>query len=552
MRREVYRIWEQAPVRGWELLFHNAPFDLSVAEQAYGVAFPPWDLVHDTQYLIYLHDPHAPDLSLKPSAERILEIPPTERDELKEWILANIAKSTKKNWGAHIWLGPLSLVERYAKQDVVLTRQLFNHLIEPKHLGPYNRERELMPLLVGATRHGIRVATKPLAQACEAARGAQAACEAAIAKHLNAPGLNPHSGAELAKALEKEGAVTQWELTPTGRKSTKKENLMRHIQDKQLLRLLMYTSALQTCIGTFMEPWLEKSAMTGRLHPNWNQVRSMEGKRKGTRTGRLSSDDPNFQNIPVPFAFELPLGLPPMPRMREFILPEEGSIWVSRDFANQEMRILAHYEEGLLHDAFCANPALDPHSMVQGIIKEVTGLSIKRKYVKNIGFGMIYGMGVPALAKQMGVDKPTAKEMINAYHQAIPGVGTLQAGTKRLGQRKKAIKTWGGRSYYAETPITRDGRRWTFEYKLLNYLIQGSAADQTKQCIIEWFKRKRPCDVFTATVHDEINLSIPIDEAREGAAILREVMAMDLFDVPMRSSLEIGNSWGDLIEVKEA
>lgn len=537
--------WES----GEDLLFHNAPFDLAVARKWLGLPTPRWSMVHDTQYLIYLYDPHAKNLGLKPSAERILKIPPAERDELKDWVMRNVPKAKASDWGAYICEAPLELVSKYCRMDVDMTYALYRHLIDKVPIIAYNRERRLEPILTAATIRGVRVNTQGLEHVLAHSQAAQAACEQRIRAMVGVPNLNPHSGSELAAALESGGFVTEWEYTEKGNKRTARECLMRGIENEELKQLLTYTSAMQTCIGTYMEPWLFKAGNTGRLHPNWNQVKS-EGK-GGTRTGRMSSSDPNFQNIPVPFEFPIPKGLAPMPEMRDFILPEDGHVWVSRDFASQEMRLLAHFENGELCEAFNEDPELDPHSMVQELIEAKTGLLLKRKHVKNIGFGIMYGMGIPGLSKQLGVGRKEAMTMVNAYHLALPGIERLQDLTKTRGKMGKPIFTTGGRLYYAEPPQKmKGGRTRSFEYKLLNYLIQGSAADQTKDCIIEWNDIRPLNNLLTAPVHDEINISVPKDDWRHSAEILGEAMANGVaLKVPMLSDIQVGDTWGSIAPV---
>ncbi len=536
-----------------DLCFHNAPFDLSVAHKWFGLEFPEWHRIHDTVYLCYLMNPHADSLSLKPSAEHYLDLPPEEQDDLRDWILDNVKGANKKNWGAFICRAPVELVEPYAKGDTIRTRRLFDHLIEKVPQEPYDRERELMPILVNATVKGIRVDRHALHIAWLACKQSQERCENFIRDKLGMPDLNPHSGIELSKALDAAGKMDQWVLTPTGKKSTARKNLMAGINDQELLQLLMYTGAMQTLLGTFIEPWLEKSEADGRLHPNWNQVRSTEGQRKGTRTGRMSSDDPNFQNVPTPFTFDIHQDLIDMPIMRSFILPEEGHVWLKRDWSGQEMRILAHFEDGALCAAYNDNPDLDPHTMVQEIIHQKVGKLLDRKFVKETGFGMIYGMGANGLATKIGggFTIGEARELQDAYKLAMPGVSIVQAGTKQRGSNGQPITTWGGRKYYAEKPRIIGGAYRSFEYKLCNYLIQGSAADQAKQCLIDWHNGSTGGAVFMAAVHDEINISAPEDTWRPHMKGLKCCMNQDYFDVPMRSSAFMGPTWGDIKEVEE-
>lgn len=111
-----------------ELLFHNAPFDLSVAEKWLGLAFPPWHRIHDTQYLVFHYNPYG-ELALKPASEKILGLEPDERDELHEWIVRNVPGATKKTAGAFTSKAPIELVAPYAIGDVVRTRKLFDYIM---------------------------------------------------------------------------------------------------------------------------------------------------------------------------------------------------------------------------------------------------------------------------------------------------------------------------------------------------------------------------------------------------------------------------------------
>ena len=531
---------------GQPMVFHNAPFDLSVARTHLNLPFPKWENIHDTMFLCYLADPYAESLSLKPSAERYLDIPPVEQDALRDWIVANVPGATVKNFGAHISKAPFEIVSPYAKADVIDTLKLWEYL-HPQYGGEaYDRERQLMPILVAATVRGVRLARGQVEQALGVLEQAHTQCGTAIGAYLGVAGLNVSSGPQLAQALSDADAVTGWDLTPKGARSTAKDSMIKYIKDPILLHHLRYYNTLKTYLGTFLEPWYEMSKMDGRLHPGWNQIRSTEGQRRGTRTGRLSSDRPNFQNPPNPAGLTIPEGLPEIPDLRNYILPEEGHVWIKRDWSAQEIRILAHFEDGDLAAAFRANPRLDPHAMAKKLIYEITGRDYERKFVKETGFGMIYGMGGPGLAKKINKPESYAREIQSAYLLAMPGVKKMQKGTKARGYAGKPIRTWGGREYYTEPPKMIDGTYRTFEYKLLNYLIQGSAGDQCKQSIIDWDAGKGSA-VFMATVHDEINTSVPEDKVKENMGWLQATMEQDYFDVPMLSDGFVGPSWGELV-----
>jgi DNA polymerase I-like protein with 3'-5' exonuclease and polymerase domains len=216
-------------------------------------------------------------------------------------------------------------------------------------------------------------------------------------------------------------------------------------------------------------------------------------------------------------------------------------VWLKRDFSAQEMRIMAHFAEGRLFDAFRLDPTTDPHVAVQKMIKELLGIDMPRKYVKITGFGIMYGRGVPNLSVALGVDQDEGKRVRDAYYAALPEIQQLSYDTRNRGKRGQFIRTWGGRVYYREPDPTRD-----LSYKLLNYLIQGSAADQTKQSMIDWERDRAPGDVLLAAVHDEVNISAPADDVPGAMRRLRLAMNADRFDVPFRSEGYTGPNWGDI------
>lgn len=533
------------------LLFHNAPFDLSVTDGALGTSwfYDDWNRFHDTQYLVFLDDPYASTLSLKPSAERYLGMPPDEQDELKSWILTHVPEATEKDWGGYIAKAPGGLVGKYAIGDVVRTRKLFDHLhpriIERGMQAAYDRERRLMPILYESSRKGIRVSRDRLEKDKHEYSRELDRADDELRTMLKAPGLDFGQRGDLAEALERAGYVTEWALTKTGRKSTAKKSL--RINESGVDSLVRYRGALNTCLSTFIKPWLELSKRDGRLHTSWNQVRTIERDSRGTQTGRLSSNGPNFQNVPTEFDLVVPEGFMALPLMRGYLLPEVGHVWLKRDFSSQEVRILAHFEDGQLQRSYILDPAFDPHKANQVRVLDITGRDFARKYIKITGFSLIYGAGVPGVMRQTEIEEyEVGKQLRDAVLDAMPDVKDLMREIQNAGRRGESIRTWGGRQYYVEPSKIVDGRLRSFEYKLLNYLIQGSAADQTKESIIAWDDQRSWEATFLATVHDEINISAPKDSWQEHMAILKEAMDKDRFDVPFKSEGFIGENWEEI------
>lgn len=535
-------------------LAHNAPFEAAILREYFDYVQKDPLKVHDTQYLLFLADPYALTFSLKPSAERILGLPPDERDDVMAWVLAHVPGAKKSDWGAYICKAPGGLVGKYAVGDTDRTRALFDvlypRILQAGMLEPYRREQYLMPVLSASSARGVRLDVERLGSDIKVYTEAKLKAEQYVYKTLG--DFNIDSDAELASALDRAGQVTEWVLTPTGKRSTSRKNLVGRVKDPALLAYLAYRGVLSTCLGTFAEPWLAQASREGgRLHPQWNQVRGdkgTDGDMSGTRTGRMSCRNPNLQNPPNEFeGLVIPEGLPPPMIMRRYLLPEEGHVWLKRDFSAQEMRIMAHFAEGRLYDAFRLDPTTDPHVAVQKMIKELLNIDMPRKYVKITGFGIMYGRGVPNLSAALGVDQEEGKRVRDAYYAALPEVQQLSYDTRNRGKRGQFIRTWGGRVYYREPDPARD-----LSYKLLNYLIQGSAADQTKQAMIDWDRDRAPGDVLLAAVHDEINISAPKEDAAGAMRRLRFAMNADRFDVPFMSEGYTGPNWGEIVGYKDS
>lgn len=563
-RQIVRDIWRS----GEPMLFHNGNFDVDIAQTHWDMGPVDWRRVHDTLYLVFLHDPHSRDLGLKPSSEKILGMPPEERDEVKDWVLqhktqleAVHGRFTPKEWGAFIAYVPGQIVGPYANGDCKRTLALFNHLYpliyEQGMMGAYDRERQLMPIMLESERRGVRLDMPGLRRDVKVFQNAKELADNWLRKRLKAPNLNIDSDASVAEALFQAGIVTDFKLTPTGKRSVSKKNLLPDMfRDPKVAQVLGYRNRLGTILGTFMENWVELGQYDGRIHTSWNQVRNSESGGGGARTGRMSCR-PSLMNIPTEFedkgdGYIHPefLKVPHLPLVRNYILPEKGHLFGGRDYNQQELRILGHFEDGDLMHAYQENPELDTHSFVKSEIEGILGKEMKRKVIKEINFGTIYGQGVPSLAEKLGEEVVTIQQIKSAQLVALPGLKQLNEGIKRGAKNGLPIRTWGGRLYYKEEGIVINGRKVDFGYKLLNYLIQGSAADCTKQAIINYDAIKKE-GIFLCSVHDENNISAPRKAMKAELKILGEAMADVEFDVEMLSEPYMGPNWGAVEKYKE-
>lgn len=567
------------------VLFQNGKFDLDVADVHMGLEPPSWDKVHDTLFLLFLDDPHQIQLGLKESAARLLDMPPDEQDAVGDWLMANQpvpgvrisrSKSSDHYFGRYIAYAPGDIVGKYADGDVDRTELIFDHLWDKTRdremLVAYDRERRLAPIMMKMERRGLPVDLARLRSDVEHYDRWRQTIDAWIIKHIKADAdINLNSGEQLVSAMVASGRADPDLIprTPTGKFQTNKEALLDGVTDKVLLAVLKYRTQLNTCLNTFMIPWLETAELSGGLiYTTWNQTKSTSGDSNvGTRTGRLSST-PNFQNIPKEFsaifaheesdpvkAKKLPKcpfkDLPALPQVRSYITPFKGHIFIDRDYSQQEPRILAHFDGGDLMDKYLENPWVDFHDYAKAELENM-GKFYDRKPVKNTNLGLIYGMGVGKLAVKNDMSVKESSELKAAILELYPGLKDMYKDMKMRARNKEPIRTWGGREYYCEEPKIVDGRLRHFDYKLVNVLIQGSAADCTKQAIIRYDDAcialgKQDEWPLLLNVHDQLTASVPMKDRDEAMEVLRRTMESVEFEVPILSEGAISaTNWAEL------
>ncbi len=574
----------------YECIFHNAAFDMEVGETHLGLRRPK--VFHDTVFLAYLVDPRFDNLQLKWLADHLLDMPPTEQEELQEWILANVPEAAKKpsKWGAWISEAPGRLVGRYAIGDVVRTLRLFKHLwpqVKARGMLPaYWREIGVTPIKLNMEQQGVNTANKRLKRDLPKFRKAEELLAKRIHKRLRITKayeltcpkgfFNIGSGQQLADALERAGKVDPdgWIYTdpsdtyPDGQRSTKMENLKLTCTDKPLLVDLGMQSVLETYINTFITRWIADGDMSnGFIHPTFNQVRTTDehaaGGTYGTKTGRPSSSRPNFNNIPADVEEsqnrDVLIALAKLLKqtvglnflgMRDYIIPDPGCVFIGRDYNQQELRVLAHYEDGLLLEMYIENPALDIHAMVQVMIFDRLGIEFPRKAIKIVAFTIIYGGGAAKVSFELDCPNDEARMIITAYLNVLPGVRELKKKLMRAGRNGEEIRTWGGRWYRVEEPKFVKGAMRTFEYKLLNLLIQGGAADITKQAMIQTDNTIR--GDIRLQVYDELLVNTRKEDAAHDMPLMKLGMeTIELDCLLPTDGMHSSVSWGRMKKWKD-
>jgi len=571
--REAYRV---ARDDGGGLLFQNARFDLDVADTHFpGLKPPPWQTVHDTLFLLFLDDPRQQEIGLKPSAERLLGIPPDERDAVAEWLVreqpvpnVKITASVKSanTFMRYLRYAPGRLVARYGVGDLDRTARLFK-LLYPRivargMLAAYDRERELAPILLGMDRHGVPVALRRLEHDVEMYTVWREKVSAWLLKKLDAPSLNLDSSAQLLDALLARKLVDSTRLahTASGKLSAAKDSLAPAILDAQVGAALRYRTALGTTLEIFMRPWLAQATRSsGRIFTTWNQVKAYGNNGNtgtiGARSGRLSAS--RFMNIPKRIELiwssevrGLPSppvrGLPPLPHVRGYIEAPRDRWLIDRDYSQQEPRIVAHFDGGHLMRQYNAEPWIDFHDFAREEL-ERSGLHYDRKLVKNTNLGLMYGMGVGKLADKNNMTVEEATRLKRAVLALYPGLREMYRDVQVRAHNNEPIRTWGGREYFCEDPRVVNGRPVRFDYRLVNSLIQGSAADCTKEAVVRYVRATRGTDwPLLLLVHDELVISAPKTQLVDAMEALRIAMESVEFDVPMLSEGAAGARWDAL------
>lgn len=374
----------------------------------------------------------------------------------------------------------------------------------------YKRELRLMPHILKMEQRGINLNGSLLAVDTDHYWGVLDELDDKICEKVGRM-VDVDSNRELADAIEAAGLSKGFATTPTGLRSTSKESLIGAVADPELLGHLLVRGSIATCLRTFMQPWRVQYEAHGRLFMKWNQIRNYSD--TGARTGRISSS-PNLQNIPVEWEalraelakieYQVPENL--LPQVRKYIIPDEGMIFIGRDYSAQEMKLLAHFTNGALLKALQEDPTKDVHLIAAGIA------GITRKVAKTLGFAVLYGAGNGRVAETLGTTVSEATRIKEQYLEALPEIKAFQKELNAIGRSHSYTGTLGGRRYRSQKPAVVKGVFKSFEYKLPNYKIQGSAADQTKEAMIRYAETTL-YGQLVLTVHDQLVTQVPDDPA---------------------------------------
>ncbi len=325
--------------------------------------------------------------------------------------------------------------------------------------------------------------------------------------------------------------------TPKGQPSTSESVLQELATQHPLPRLILEHRSLAKLKQTYTDKLpLQISPKTGRIHTSYHQA--------VTATGRLSSSDPNLQNIPI----RSDEGR----RIRDAFIAEPGYTVFAADYSQIELRIMAHLSQdsGLL-SAFAENQ--DIHRATAAEIFSVETESVttdQRRSAKAINFGLIYGMSAFGLAKQLDTDRKTAQEYIDRYFDRYPGVKTYMDAVRAEAHQNKYVETlMGRRLYLAEIDSKNRQRREYAERAAINAPMQGTAADIIKLAMIDidgWIQQQNPDLKMTMQVHDELVFEIRTEQLETLGDLIKQRMESVLsLDIPLIVDTGSGSNWGE-------
>lgn len=485
---------------------------------------------------------------------------------------------------ANIYRAPPSLVGPYAQSDVDLPLRVLEHqwpaLAAQNLLDVFDLECRLIPLLIEMRMRGVAVNIPRAEQLRDKLLARERAAQSEL-EALAGMSVEVNAAASLAKAFESAG-IAYPRTEKTDAPSFVKTFLAAC--DHPIAAKVLEVRRLEKLRSTFVESYVLADHVSGRLHGQFHPLRKSGGDDDGgTRSGRLSSSAPNLQNLPSRDEELAPL-------VRGLFVPDRGHVgWWSADYSQIEYRIFAHFAVGAGSDGvrrqFCEDPRTDFHEWTLDLVAPIAGWDVStkalrkhwRKPIKNINFGLLYGMGRAKLARSLGLDDAAAADLFDAYHKGVPfAQATMRKYSDHATKfwavdtilgRKSRFELWepdwralsseevafinsspeGGTPLPLKRAVEVYGQvRLAKTHKALNRLLQGSAADLMKAAMVRAWEdgifavTGVPC----LTVHDELDFSdsgTADDAFRELVHVMETVIPLR---VPVRAEVSKGPDWG--------
>jgi DNA polymerase-1 len=427
----------------------------------------------------------------------------------------------------------------YAAEDADITLRLHQHLYPmlaaEANLASVYRDIEmpLLPILARIERTGVKL-DADLLRAHSGTLALQMVQLEARAHQAAGQPFNLNSPKQLGEILFNQLGLKPKKKTPGGAPSTNEDALQELALDHPLPKLILDYRGLAKLKSTYTDklPTMV-NPRTGRVHTNYSQAVAV--------TGRLSSNEPNLQNIPVRSAEGR--------KIREAFIAEPGNVIVSADYSQIELRIMAHLSgDASLLQAFAADADIHAATAaeVQGVALESVTPDMRRM-AKAVNFGLIYGMSAFGLAAQLNVERNVAQAYIDRYFARYPGVLDYMNRTREQAKTDGYVETLFGRRLYLPEIRTAGPRRQGAERAAINAPMQGTAADLIKLAMIAvqgWLNASGLQSKLIMQVHDELVLEVPESElAAVRVGLPQKMCGVAQLNVPLKAEVGVGANW---------
>jgi DNA polymerase-1 len=508
---------------------HNLKYDAHVL-LSHGIKFA--GMRYDTMLESYVWNSVATKHDMGGTAERYLGLQTLKYEDIA-------GKGAKQLTFNQV---PVDRAAAYSTEDADLALRLHKVLWpQLQTIPPLERlyeeiEQPLMPVLMRMEHAGVLV-DRALLKTQSNELAAQLKELLATAHKEAGFEFNIESPKQLQQILFEKLQIPVTRKTPTGQPSTAEDVLEELAQSYALPRIVLDYRALAKLKSTYTDKLPDQiNPRTGRIHTSYHQAVA--------QTGRLSSMDPNLQNIPI----RSPEGR----RIRKAFIAPPGHVLLAADYSQIELRIMAHLSE----DAALLNAFAEDRDVHQATAAEVFGVPIasvdadQRRLAKIVNFGLIYGMSAFGLARQIGIERRTAQKYVDTYFARFPGVKRYMDTTRVLARERGFVETVFGRRLYL--PDIRSGNTQLRQYSersAINAPMQGTAADIIKRAMIAvdaWCQREDVPARIIMQVHDELVLEVREDAVATVTAALHERMdtAAEL-KVPLKIEVGVGASWDE-------
>jgi DNA polymerase-1 len=437
---------------------------------------------------------------------------------------------------------PIEQATAYAAEDADVTLRLHEALWPRLAENPAlvtlfeDIEMPLVPILARMERHGVRIDVGMLRE--QSRELERRILEIEREAHAQAGQVfNIGSPKQIQEVLYDKLKLPVLRKTPTGQASTAEDVLAELALDYPLPQLILEHRSLSKLKSTYTDRLPEMiNPKTGRVHTSYHQAVAA--------TGRLSSADPNLQNIPVRTAEGR--------RIRQAFVADPGYKMLSADYSQIELRIMAHLSGDVgLQRAFASNQDIHRATAAEvfGVSPELVSDEMRRN-AKAINFGLIYGMSAFGLARQLKIERAAAQAYVDLYFARYPGVKEFMERTRALAHQQGYVETlFGRRLYLTEINSSNQARRQGAERAAINAPMQGTAADLIKRAMIavdRWLEESAVDARMIMQVHDELVFEVAESSVdRAGESIRQCMVNVATLDVPLVVDVGVGDNWDE-------